>query len=194
MRHTDLSVAEGVSGALRTTWRCLLNVFENTPVILHSVDRQFRMLRVNRRWLEKMGYERAEALGREIPDFKSEESRLRAESDTRPFLLRAGASRGIWSRYIRKDGLALDVLTDADLWDHRCCFAYMAMCDEGEDPGLWQQSLATLETLSLISSINRSFAQILSPGVGGWAPPPPPAVPWVPGPGRETGLVRRPKG
>ncbi len=153
MRHSNASVLEGVSAALILTHQCDLTVFENAPVMIQSVDHQSRIRQVNRRWLEKLGYEKAEVLGRKAVDFKSEESRQRTEDDVRPLLLRTGATRDVEYRFMRKDGAALDVVADSNLWNHGCCFAYMAMRDSWDDPSLWRQSSATLETLSLLSSV-----------------------------------------
>ena len=174
MRDSSDSVLEGVSAALSLTHQCYLSVFENAPVTIHSVDHQFKIKQVNRRWLEKLGYEKAEVLGRKALDFKSEESRQRTEDDVRPLLLRAGATRGIKYRFMRKDGVALDVVSDSDLCFHGCCFACVAMRDGSDDPSLWRQSSTFLETLSLLSAVRDRLLLTVSPEVDVVAAPLPP--------------------
>ena len=44
-------------------------IFESAPVMMHSIDRDGRIVAVNREWLKRLGYERDEVLGRKSIDF-----------------------------------------------------------------------------------------------------------------------------
>jgi PAS domain S-box-containing protein len=49
--------------------------WQSTPAMLHTIDSQGRLIAVSDYWLAKLGYSRAEVLGRTILDFLGEESR-----------------------------------------------------------------------------------------------------------------------
>ena len=50
--------------------------YNNTPVMLHSIDDCGRLISVSNFWLKHLGYERDEVLGRKSTDFFTPESRL----------------------------------------------------------------------------------------------------------------------
>ena len=43
--------------------------YDHTPVMMHSIDREGHLLSVNDYWLEALGYERSEVIGRETSYF-----------------------------------------------------------------------------------------------------------------------------
>ena len=69
-------------------------LFDRAPVMMHAVDKDFRIVKVNRRWLQTLGYKRDEVLGRKPTDFVSEESRAEAVNVTVPRFWRIGSDRG----------------------------------------------------------------------------------------------------
>ena len=90
-------------------------LFENAPVMMHTIGQDGRLIRVNHRWLEELGYEREEVLGRKSIDFLTAESQVRALRDTLPLFWRVGSARSIGYQILRKDRQVLDVLLDAEL-------------------------------------------------------------------------------
>ena len=90
-------------------------IFEDAPVMMHSIDQEGKLLRVNRRWVETLGYDSDEAVGHRSIDFLTEDSRLQAEEDTLPLFWRAGAARSVGYQFVKKDGGLLNVLMDADV-------------------------------------------------------------------------------
>ena len=77
MRRTQLSIRQRSPGALALARDWFDDLFDTAPVMMHGIDRDFRIVKVNRRWLETMGYESNEVLGRKPTDFQTEDSRAR---------------------------------------------------------------------------------------------------------------------
>ena len=87
-------------------------VFDSAPVMLHSIDKDGRLVKVNRRWLAELGYKESEVLGRPSIDFLTDESRARIVSETLPLFWRTGSAHSIGYRIVKKDGQVKDVLMD----------------------------------------------------------------------------------
>lgn len=89
------------------------SLYENTPVMLHSIDSQGRMLNVSNYWLSYLGYDRDEVSNRRLTEFLTEESRQRAEETVMPRFFRTGAVNNVPYQVIRKGGEVIDVLLSA---------------------------------------------------------------------------------
>ena len=55
------------------------SIYNSAPAMLHSVDLEGRLVMVSDHWLETLGYEREEVIGRKVTDFFSEASRRYAQ-------------------------------------------------------------------------------------------------------------------
>jgi len=93
----------------------LRRLIDTTPAMLHSIDGEGRLLTVNDRWLDKLGYKRDEVIGRLSADFMTEKSRAQTLSDLLPHLLRDGYIEDTEIQMVRKDGSVIDVLLSAVL-------------------------------------------------------------------------------
>ena len=133
-------------------------LFDRAPVMMHSLDGNNRIARVNRRWLQKMGYSRSEVLGRKSLDFLAEESRARAIGDTLPLFWRAGSARSVGYQFVTKGGRVGDALLDADAGSSvsRGPYTYAAI-REGHDPGQSEQTSATLGALRWLTRVRDSL-------------------------------------
>ena len=88
-------------------------LFERAPVMMHSIDRQGRLLDVNGVWLEALGYTRGEVVGRPVTDFLTTESRAYAESVAIPRFLESGQTIDVAYTLATKGGATVDVLLSA---------------------------------------------------------------------------------
>lgn len=88
-------------------------LFRKTPVMMHSIDRQGRLLEVSDLWLETLGFEREEVIGTELIRYFSKESRRRAEKTVLPQFFRRGYVKDISYQMVRKSGEPIDVLISA---------------------------------------------------------------------------------
>jgi formate hydrogenlyase transcriptional activator len=98
--------------ALRESEARYRSLYNDTPVMLHSVGDDGRLVAVNDHWLKVMGYERSEVLGRLVTEFLAE--------DSRPGVLAAiarlretGQIIEHECRFVRRSGETIDVLVSA---------------------------------------------------------------------------------
>ncbi|MBP2296497.1 PAS domain S-box protein [Azospirillum rugosum] len=92
----------------------LSTLYAKTPVPLHSLDSQGRLLSVSDRWLEFMGYDdRGQVLGRHVTDFMPEECARLHRDERWPVLLRDGVVRDLPYRFIKRSGEVADILVSA---------------------------------------------------------------------------------
>lgn len=88
-------------------------LYNETPVLLHSIDRNGVLVDVNDYWLKTMGYERHKVIGRKVTDFYTPESRKYAEEVVQPAFFQEGSVRDVAYRFVRKNGELIDVLLSA---------------------------------------------------------------------------------
>ncbi len=88
-------------------------LYDNTPVMMHSIDREGRVRSVNKHWLKVMGYRREEVIGHPTVDFLSERSRQQAIDVELPIFFRSGIARDVPYQMVKKDGDVIDVLLSA---------------------------------------------------------------------------------
>ncbi len=96
--------------ALRESQERYRFLYRNMPVIMQTIDVEGRLTNVNRQWLDKMGYERAEVLDCKITDFMTLESRRLMKKFIIPQMLKTGACRDRQIQMVKKDGEVVDGL------------------------------------------------------------------------------------
>ncbi len=94
----------------RESYRFLLN---QTPAMVHSVDRDGFIIYVNEHWLYIMGYDKTEVLGRKSVDFMTHQSKENAENVILPKFYDTGFVIDISYQFIKKNGEKLPVLLSA---------------------------------------------------------------------------------
>ena len=90
------------------------SLFDNAPVMLHSIGADGKLLKANQKWLEELGYVPDEVLGRKSIDFLTAESRARAVAVTLPMYRKSGRARSVGYQFVSKKGQALELLLDAE--------------------------------------------------------------------------------
>ncbi|MBX9793977.1 MAG: EAL domain-containing protein, partial [Burkholderiaceae bacterium] len=91
------------------------NLYEKTPVMMHSVDIDRKLISVNDAWLDRFGYQRSEVLGRSSTEFLTPESRRRAEESVIPRFIEDGFLREVDYQMVTKSGEVMDVQLSA-IW------------------------------------------------------------------------------
>jgi PAS domain S-box-containing protein len=99
--------------ALRASETRVRQIFEHAPVMMHSIDREARILAVNDKWLEETGYSRDEVVGRAITSVLTPESAETVVCATLPRFWREGAIQDVAVRLVRRDGSSFDAVLDA---------------------------------------------------------------------------------
>ncbi len=109
----DISERERARQALSESERRYRSLYNNTPVMMHSVDHAGRLLAVSDYWCESLGYTRDEVIGRPSSEFMHESSRKRMTEVVLPEFLRAGRVKDVECQLVAKDGRVLDALLSA---------------------------------------------------------------------------------
>ncbi len=107
---TDITERKLSELALKQSEAKYQRLYNETPVLLHSIDRNARVVDVNDYWLKTMGYERKEVIGRKVTDFCTEASRKYAWEVTIPIFFRDGFVYDIPYQFVKKNGELVDVL------------------------------------------------------------------------------------
>ena len=89
------------------------SLYNNTPVMMHSLDAEGKLITVNDYWLQVLGYERSEVLGRMSADFLTEASRRHAVDVDLPRFLQTGVAKDVEYQMVKKNGDVIEVLLSA---------------------------------------------------------------------------------
>jgi PAS domain S-box-containing protein len=78
--------------------------------MLHSIDTKGRIIRVSDHWVDVMGYDREEVIGRHLTDFFTPESKKFALSKVFPQFFNTGFFKDIPYTYVKKSKDKMDIL------------------------------------------------------------------------------------
>lgn len=107
---TDVTAQKQAEALIRQSEERFRHLYRATPAMLHSIDREGRILSVSDYWLEVMGYGRSEVIGLQSVEFLTEDSRRYAEDVVLPDFWKRGFCRDVPYQCMRKDGAILDIL------------------------------------------------------------------------------------
>jgi PAS domain S-box-containing protein len=85
-------------------------LFKNLPVMLHSTDRDGRLVDVSNQWLETLGYDRKDVIGKKSTNYLTAESRRYAQEVVLPEYFESGRCQNVPYQFVKKDGTVLDAL------------------------------------------------------------------------------------
>ncbi len=109
----DITARKKAEENLRHSEDRYSRLYNDTPVMLHSIDHNGRLVSVSNYWLETLGYESSEVLGRISTEFYTEESRSYATEVVLPEFFRTGSCKEVPYQIVKKNGDILDVLLSA---------------------------------------------------------------------------------
>jgi diguanylate cyclase (GGDEF)-like protein/PAS domain S-box-containing protein len=119
------------------------SLYRRTPMMMHSVGPDGRVLNVSELWLKKLGYQEHEVLGRRWTDFLGTDSCRHAQEQVLPRLEREGRCDDVPYQWVGKDGRLLDGL-------------FSAILDRGAD-GVVLRTMAVIED---VTERNRLAAEL----------------------------------
>jgi len=99
--------------ALRESEERFRSLYTRTPGMLHSIDASGRLLDVSDHWLEVLGYERSEVIGRRAVEFLTEQSRRYAETVAIPQFMKTGHAREVSYQFVKRNGELVDIQLSA---------------------------------------------------------------------------------
>ena len=102
---------------IRATGEANARLYEKTPAIMHSIDKKGRLVAVSDAWLELLGYQREEVLGRLSTDYFTEESARRGQQSVLPQFYAQGYVHQIPYQMVKRNGDIVDVELSAILED-----------------------------------------------------------------------------
>jgi two-component system, sensor histidine kinase and response regulator len=131
--NRDITDRRQVAEALREEEARFRQIYDKSPIMMHSIDKQGVVRNVNGRWLEEMGYSRDEVIGRKIDFAMTPESAHEALERIVPQFWQNGKVRNIPYQYVKKDGSIIDVILDSVVMN---------------DPAWGQVSLSTVRNVT----------------------------------------------
>ena len=162
MQQENILQRERIEQALRIISECADILFDHASVMMHSINREGELLKVNRRWLATLGYDKDEVIGQKSVDFLTDESRLYTIQDTLPLFWQAGSDRSTGLRFVRKNGRVISVLLDGEAMDDGYGGVIgLAILRAPDDRGQWQQASAILSALKKIDHLKRRLSGLL---------------------------------
>jgi PAS domain S-box-containing protein len=120
-------------------------LYNNTPVMLHSIDPEGRLINVSDFWLEKFGYTREEVIGRKSTEFLTPDSARKAIEEVLPEFMRTGSCKDVEYQWVTKSGQIMDVLLSA--------------IAEWDDNGKIRRSLAVLIDITERRQVEQKLVQ-----------------------------------
>jgi PAS domain S-box-containing protein len=109
----DITETKLAQRALAESEESHRTLYHNTPVMLHSVDLDGKILHVSDYWLRCLGYTREEVVGRSSLDFYTEASRMQMTQTTIPEFRRTGRMNSVPLEILTRDGAIIAVEVSA---------------------------------------------------------------------------------
>ncbi|MBI5250302.1 MAG: sigma 54-interacting transcriptional regulator [Desulfomonile tiedjei] len=109
----DVTEQKRAEEALRMSEARFREIYENAPVMIHSINPEGTILNVNRKWLEELGYSREEAIGRPVDFIMTPESAWHAFQEVLPEFWNQGKISDVSYQYVTKQQNVMDILLDS---------------------------------------------------------------------------------
>ena len=109
----DITDRKRAEDKLRENEERYRRLYNETPVMLHSIDRDGRLVSVSDYWLDTLGYERSEVIGHKTTEFLTETSRHYATEVVLPEFFRTGSCKDVPYEIVTKGGEIRNVFLSA---------------------------------------------------------------------------------
>ncbi|MBV7329975.1 PAS domain S-box protein [Chloroflexi bacterium TSY] len=116
----EVADLKGTEAAVRQAQKALdeseahyRSLYYKTPIMLHSIDGNGRLVSVSEQWLQALGYERDEVIGRSPIEFMTEASRQDAQTIWLPEFFKTGHLKEVEFEFVKKSGKIINILLSA---------------------------------------------------------------------------------
>lgn len=106
----EISQRKSAEEKLRVSEERYRHIYHKTPIMLHSIDTSGKIIRVSDHWVDVMGYDRSEVIGRHLTEFFTPESRKLALSTIFPRFFNTGFFKDVPYTYVKKNKETIDIL------------------------------------------------------------------------------------
>ncbi|MEP1095068.1 MAG: PAS domain-containing protein [Cyclobacteriaceae bacterium] len=140
----NINTRKEIEIALEKSLKKYRNIYNRAPVMMHSINSNAEIMSVSDFWLEKMGYERKEVIGKRTIDFVTEETQNDALRKVKDFF-KKGYSKNVPYQFRTKSGEVLEVLLSAT--------------SEYDEDGNFERSLAGMVDVTELKKTERELVK-----------------------------------
>jgi formate hydrogenlyase transcriptional activator len=105
--------AEALMAELKASVDRFRILYNNAPIMLQACDFETRIFSVNQYWLQTMGYQWEEVIGRQTLEFMTAATRERSTREVLPVLRRSGSIHDFEYQFVKKNGEVIDLALTA---------------------------------------------------------------------------------
>ena len=109
----DTPKRKPVADTLRASQERFRQSYNTTPAMMHSIDRDVRLVSVNDYWLKALGYAQDDVLGHPLTEFMTDASRQYACDVSLPRFYRDGFVMDVPLQFVKKNGDVIETLLSA---------------------------------------------------------------------------------
>lgn len=108
----NINTRKEIEMALEKSLRKYRSIYNKAPVMMHSINERMEIISVSDFWLDKMGFERNEVIGKYPYDFMPGEDKVLVESNLTK-LHKEGFIKNVEYQFVKRSGDVMDVLLSA---------------------------------------------------------------------------------
>lgn len=108
LKERELELAH-VNAQLDLQKKSFENLYKRTPVMMHSIDHEGKIIEVSDTWIAKLGRTREEVIGQNVTAFMTPDSQEHAKSTVLPEFWEDGVCNNVAYQFFHKNGHVIDV-------------------------------------------------------------------------------------
>jgi len=106
----EINKRKQAENKLKTSEKRYRHIYHKTPVMLHSIDPEGRIIMVSDHWVDVLGFKREDIIGRKLTSFFTKESKKYAEEIVFPEFFITGLNKDVPYTFIKANSEKMDVL------------------------------------------------------------------------------------